>query len=81
VVYLDINLAKVAMWLYGYLSGYIDIEIISPTYLDIDMRARISVDIDIRRSDPNRWLNNIHQQSKFNLEWKLGFSYDRNPRD
>jgi hypothetical protein len=51
VVYLDINLAKVAMWLYGYLPGYIDIQIISPTYLDIDIRARISVDIDIRRSD------------------------------
>jgi hypothetical protein len=50
VVYLDINLAKVAMWLYGYLPGYIDIQIVSPTYLDIDMRARISVDIDIRRS-------------------------------
>jgi hypothetical protein len=50
VVYLDINLAKVAMWLYGYLPGYIDIQIISPTYLDIDIRARISVDIDIRRS-------------------------------
>jgi hypothetical protein len=55
VVYLDINLAKVAMWLYGYLPGYIDIQIISPTYLDIDMRARISVDIDIRRSgDENK---------------------------
>ena len=50
MVYLDINLAKVAMWLYGYLPGYIDIQIISPTYLDIDIRARISVDIDIRRS-------------------------------
>jgi hypothetical protein len=37
VVYLDINLAKVAMWLYGYLPGYIDIQIISPTYLDIDI--------------------------------------------
>ena len=51
MVYLDINLAKVAMWLYGYLPGYIDIQIISPTYVDIDIRARISVDIDIRRSD------------------------------
>lgn len=50
MVYLDINLAKVAMWLYGYLPGYIDIQIISPTYVDIDIRARISVDIDIRRS-------------------------------
>ena len=54
MVYLDINLAKVAMWLYGYLPGYIDIQIISPTYLDIDIRARISVDIDIRRSDGER---------------------------
>lgn len=39
------------MWLYGYLSGYIDIQIIFPTYLDIDIRVGISVDIDIRRSD------------------------------
>jgi hypothetical protein len=50
VTYLDINFAKVATWLYGYLSGYIDIQIISLTYLDIDIKARFSVDIDIRRS-------------------------------
>jgi hypothetical protein len=50
VIYLDIHVAKVAMWLYGYLSGYIDIQIVFLTYLDIDIRARILVDIDIRRS-------------------------------
>jgi hypothetical protein len=72
VVYLDINLAKVAMWLYGYLSGYIDIEIISPTYLDIDMRARISVDIDIRRSVLNNALSSLARGAKpFKSNWRL----------
>jgi hypothetical protein len=58
VAYLDINLAKVAMWLYGYQSGYIDIHIVSLTYLDIDIRVRNLVDIDIRRSEPNKSSNN-----------------------
>jgi hypothetical protein len=71
VVYLDINLAKVAMWLYGYLPGYIDIQIISPTYLDIDMRARISVDIDIRRSDRSS------SRTSFRIDQSLAGSRER----
>ena len=48
--YLNIYLTKVATWLYGYQSGYIDIQTVFLPYLDIDIRARISVDIDISRS-------------------------------
>ena len=47
---MNINIAKVAMWLFGYLFGYIDIQISGKAYLDIDISVRIYVDIDMGRS-------------------------------